>query len=55
MRRGIVIGVLVLSLASSAFGETSLPREPRVNFSNMVKKLLHKIIPLDEILTGSKP
>lgn len=55
MRRGIAIGVLVLSLTSSAFGATSLPQGSHFNFPKIMKQLLHKIIALDEILTGSKP
>lgn len=55
MRRGIAVGVLILSLTSSALGTTSIPQQSGFNFQKIVRQLFRKIVSLDEILTGSKP
>jgi len=53
MRRWIASVIVVLVLAPAAFASDSRDREPRFDIIKIIKRLV--LVPLDEILTGSKP
>lgn len=56
MQRGFAIGVMILLLApGAAFATNKAPREPRFDVRKIVKQLIGRIMPLDEILTGPRP